>query len=192
MKIKIKVGDVVEVHYPHNSTWDGIQFRVTEHNQFMSKGIIVKTTPYLDKSRPVGNKFTWSCSKGLIVVKSSTKIKVGDVVEARYPETHHKFDWDGFRFQVTKCESNNVLWGRVIKTVPTHEKILPVGQEFIWGVLSEETLVIVNSKNEPKNEQPTENQVYIDHIYERLTQKVTPEELIGLAEKIIIFANKQL
>ena len=36
---------------------------------------------------------------------------------------------------------------------------------------------------------PTENQAYIDHIYNRVTQNITPEEVIILANRLHTFAE---
>ena len=107
----INIGDVVEVNYPSQSNWNGIQFRVKENSSHYYNGTVVKTTtPEQAKVYPIGSVFTWSCSEGLVVISL-----------------------------------------------------------------------------DPDN--PTENQVYIDHIYERLTQNATPEELLILAARLEAFAK---
>ena len=111
-----------------------------------------------------------------------TEIKVGDVVEVQNPSDP---TWDGIQFRITKL-SNKTWEGTVTKGILYHRfGWYPVENKFTWH--SSVGLVVVDQPDdpvEPKNEQPTKNQAYIDHIYERLTQNVTPEELISLAERL--------
>jgi len=107
------------------------------------------------------------------------KINIGDVVEVRYPPSSSHAVWNGFQFRITEItQKRSIVTGKVLKTVPTLAGAYPVGSEFSWGAF--EALVIV----EPKNDQPSPNHAYIDHIYERLVQNATPEELISLAERL--------
>lgn len=198
---KIKLGDIVEVQYAE-SNWNGIQFRVTEHQPGLHwgyyKGTIVKTTEKKAKSRPVGSEFTWSCSKGLEVVKPKSddepaeepymkteEVKIGDVVEVQYGKVTSNSDtWDGIQFRVTECGPHHAR-GTIIKSPPTRKKSNPVGSEFTWG--GGTGLMMIERKDvagRDDEEEPSPNQVYIDHIYERLVQNATPEELISLAERL--------
>ena len=103
-----------------------------------------------------------------------TEINVGDVVEIKYrPQP----SWNGIQFRVTKIGAL-FFKGTVVKTTSSQETEYPIGSEFKWSCC--EGLVVVDPENDP----PSSNQVYIDHIYERLVKNITPEELISLAARL--------
>ena len=113
------------------------------------------------------------------------KINIGDVVEVQYPTQRN---WDGIQFRVTEQDKYSTR-GEVTKTVPSQAKKYPVGSKFSWSMNCEKALVVVRRVNRrpmPKPE-PTENQVYIDHIYERLIQNATKQELLILTGKLESF-----
>lgn len=104
------------------------------------------------------------------------KFNAGDVVEIRYPADHTHAGWDGFRFRVTgQNQSGFIVKGEVVKNTPSHPDY-KIGSEFPWG--EPDALVVI------------ENQVYIDHIFERLTQNATKQELLILAGRLEAFATK--
>ena len=109
--------------------------------------------------------------------KPQSNINIGDVVEIKYRAWPN---CNGIQFRVEEDGVDGVPYykGTVVKTTPYQQKKYPIGSEFKWSSFT--GLIVVNSKKE----QPTGNQVYIDHMYERLVQNATPEELIGLAERL--------
>lgn len=109
------------------------------------------------------------------------KINIDDVVEVRYPADHTHAGWGGFRFRITS-QNRFVIKGEVIKNTPAHSDH-KVGSEFSWG--SPEDLVVISL--DPDN--PSPNQAYLNHIYERLTQNATPEELLILAARLEAYAK---
>ena len=117
-------------------------------------------------------------------LESARRINIGDVVEVRYSADHTHAGWSGFQFRITgQSQPSWVVKGEVLKNTPAHPDY-KIGSEFSWG--DPQALVVISL--DPDN--PTENQVYIDHIYERLTQNATPEELLILAARLEAFATK--
>lgn len=192
MKTKeVKNGDVVEVQYgkltPKSNwsshTWDGIQFRVTESGPHHARGTVVKTPPTREKSNPVGSVFTWGAGTGLILVEregsmKTEKFTVGDIVEVRFSQDRWNIagiGWNGLRFRISEIESIYTVRG-VVLVAPSDPELAsqhPAGKPMSWS--NPDVLVII--KESP-------NQAYIDHLYERLTQNATKQELLNLAAKL--------
>jgi len=184
-------GDIVECQHARATSYNGIQFRLTSFRKDYAEGVITKTIPSQEVSYPVGNKFTWGASVGLILVAPSRadpkpavikvvpseidKSNLGDVVEIQYGTSW----WNGIQFQVIEY-GQCYYRGKIVKTTEKQAKSLPVGSEFTWSCVR--GLVIIP-------EQLTENHVYMDHLFERLTQTISTKELMRFGERVMIHAK---
>jgi len=112
-----------------------------------------------------------------------SKFKADDIVEVYFPPAHHCFSWTGLRLKVMKTPKNDrvsieVIVVRAIAAQPNY----PVGFEFNWG--GQNALRAFQDNGSP-------NQIYVDHMFERLTKNATPSELKDLAERLFTASETQ-
>jgi len=148
-------------------------FEVASMDQMMRQSILQGGTCTLTPAAAFGlkNKPEDQC------VMKNNDCNIGDIVEVNYFKTTA---YNGIQFRVTEGIPHG--WkGIVTKSTSGQEKCFPVGGAFAWAAST--GLVVIKHE-------ASENQVYIDHMYERLTQQLTQQEVLALAARLKSFARE--
>jgi len=206
----MKINDIVEIQCSRCPTWNGIQFRVHSFNEKICKGEFVKIPPALKDKYSVGAPVEVTARGGkvsplseLVVVKKAemkepisrngTRLFKGDVVRvlkccnckgcapfkgslATITATQDEDEW-------LRSYLNGTRW-RGDTGSPDKEPILRLKMD------KSRTSCCFRACNvDFVSRAGGNNHVYIDHIYERVTQNATPGEILILINRLSAYCE---